>query len=184
MIGIMITRRTVRRWRLAHIAAAAMLLLTGVTASAGEAGTRASLDRDVLPLLKAHCVKCHGPIKPKGKLNLSNPRSMARGGSSGAVVVPGNPDESPLWDLVSSDEMPPKPEEPLSGNDKAILRRWIEGGAAGLPDAASAARTAPGADHWAFAAAGSPHAAHRSATEAASALRSIASSSGRSRTAG
>ena len=46
-------------------------------------------------------MKCHGPIKPKGKLNLSNPRSMARGGASGPVVVRGNPDESTLWDQVS-----------------------------------------------------------------------------------
>src|SRR5262249_51881476 len=61
-----------------------------------------SLERDVLPLLKAHCVKCHGPIKPKGKLNLSGPRSMARGGASGPIVEPGRPDDSMMWDVVSS----------------------------------------------------------------------------------
>ena len=129
-----------------------MLLLASVSAHGGEADAPPNLDRAILPLLKAHCVKCHGPNKPKGKLNLSNPRSMARGGSSGPIVVPGQLDESPLWDLVSSEEMPPKPEEPLSGTEKATLRLWIEGGAEGLPDTASAARTAPGADHWAFAA--------------------------------
>ncbi len=47
--------------------------------------------------------------------------------------------------------MPPKPEAPLSAAEKQALRRWIERGAAGLPDAALAARTSPGSDHWAFA---------------------------------
>ncbi len=106
---------------------------------------------DVQALFKARCVKCHGPLRPKGKLNLSSPRSIARGGSSGPVVVPGKLDESALWDRVEADEMPPDPDEPLSVDEKAVLRRWIEHGAAGMPDAATAARTAPGADLWAFA---------------------------------
>ncbi len=130
---------------------AALMLAASVEARGGEAETRPELDRDILPLLKAHCAKCHGPIKPKGKLNLSGPKAIARGGSSGPVVVRGHPDESPLWDQVASDEMPPRPEEPLSADEKAALRRWIEGGAEGLPDAAKAAHSAPESDHWAFA---------------------------------
>ena len=51
---------------------------------------------------------------------------------AGRSVVAGQPDESALWDQVSSGEMPPKPEEPLSADEKAMLRRWIERGAAGL----------------------------------------------------
>ena len=133
----------------------AMLAASG-DARGGEADARPELDRDILPVLKARCVKCHGPIKPKGKLNLSSPRSMARGGSNGPVVVRGNPDESTLWDQVSSDAMPPGPEEPLSADEKAILRRWIEGGATGLPDAPTARRSAPESDHWAFAAPARP----------------------------
>ncbi len=38
------------------------------------------LEIDILPLLKARCLKCHSPLKSKGKLNLSSPRSLARGG--------------------------------------------------------------------------------------------------------
>ena len=105
----------------------------------------------MLPLLKARCLKCHGPLKPKGKLNLSSARSLARGGANGAVVVPGNLDESTLWDLVANDEMPPEPDEPLSGEEKNTLRRWIQEGARNLPSAAEVSRTAQGSDHWAFA---------------------------------
>ena len=114
------------------------------------------LERDVLPLLKVRCLKCHSPLKSKGKLNLSSPRSLARGGSSGPVIVPGDLDESTLWDLVSNDEMPPKPEEPLSADEKSLLRRWIEQGARNLPSAAEVRGASPSTDHWAFAPAASP----------------------------
>jgi hypothetical protein len=119
-------------------------------ASGGEAPARPSLEQDILPLLKARCQKCHGPVKPKGKLNLSSARSLARGGKSGPAVVPGNLDESLLWDLVSNDEMPPHPEEALSSDQKGLLRRWIEQGARNLPSAALVSRSAPETDHWAF----------------------------------
>ena len=133
-------------------------LLAGFTPWTTARGAEAhpGLERDVLPLLKAHCLKCHGPIKPKGKLNLSSARSLARGGASGAVVVPGNPDESTLWDLVANDEMPPEPDEPLSDDEKNTLRRWIEEGARNLPSVVEVNRTAPGSDHWAFAPSSSP----------------------------
>ena len=117
---------------------------------------RPSLEADVQPLLKARCIKCHAPLKPKGKLNLSSARSLARGGESGPAVVPGSLEESVLWEKVASDEMPPKPEEPLSASEKATLRQWIEQGAAGLPRAADLKAAGPGADHWAFAPASRP----------------------------
>ena len=96
-------------------------------------------------------MKCHGPNKPKGNLNLASPRATARGGDGGPAVVAGRLDDSPLGEPVSGGDMPPKPEEPLSGDDKAMIRRWIERGAAGLPDAAEAARATAVSDHWAFA---------------------------------
>jgi hypothetical protein len=118
---------------------------------ASQADPRPSLESDILPLFKVHCVKCHGPIKPKGKLNLSNARSVARGGSSGPVIVAGSPEQSTLWDLVSTDGMPPEPEVPLSEADKSILRRWIEQGAGRLPTGAEVKGSAAATDHWAFA---------------------------------
>jgi Protein of unknown function (DUF1553)/Protein of unknown function (DUF1549)/Planctomycete cytochrome C len=118
--------------------------------------THPAMQSDVLPLLKARCLKCHSPLKSKGKLNLSGPRSLARGGSSGPVIVPGNLDESILWDLVSNGKMPPKPDEPLSTDEKNLLRRWIEQGARDLPSALDVRGTSPVNDHWAFAPITSP----------------------------
>ena len=72
------------------------------------------------------------------------------------MIAPGNPDESQLWELVSNDEMPPRPEEPLAASEKALLLRWIEQGASNLPSAAEVRQTAPGTDHWAFGPAARP----------------------------
>jgi hypothetical protein len=100
-----------------------------------------------MPLLKARCVKCHGPAKREGKLNLASPRGIARGGKDGAVVVPGKPDESLLTERVEAGEMPPK--EPLSASEQTLLRRWVASGAPGLPIVRPEDPEA--ADHWAFA---------------------------------
>ena len=104
------------------------------------------LARDVLPVLKAHCVRCHGPAKIEGQLNLSLATGIRRGGENGAAITGGNPDASLLWQRVSTDEMPP--EEPLSAEDKETLRLWIAGGAPGLP--AEVAAEPDGEEHFAF----------------------------------
>ena len=52
-----------------------------------------------MPLLKARCVKCHGPAKREGKLSLATPKGMARGGKHGELIVPGRPDD--LWQPVA-----------------------------------------------------------------------------------
>jgi Protein of unknown function (DUF1553)/Protein of unknown function (DUF1549)/Planctomycete cytochrome C len=105
-----------------------------------------SLKPSVRTIFRAHCVKCHGPLKHEAELDLSTPRSITRGGEDGAVIVAGNPDDSLMWQKLAADEMPP--EDPLSADDKALVRRWIQGGARGLPSAEEAASGGP--DHWAF----------------------------------
>ena len=66
---------------------AAVLAVFATIVRGAEPQAGPSLEHDILPLLKARCLKCHGPLKPKGKLNLSSARSLARGGESGPVVV-------------------------------------------------------------------------------------------------
>lgn len=105
-----------------------------------------SFDRDIRPLLKQHCVKCHGPLNPAARLNLSLPATLARGGDSGPAIVPGQPAVSLLWQRVERDEMPEQ--EPLSSTDKALLQRWIAAGAPGLP--AANTDSADAELHWAF----------------------------------
>ncbi|MFO0871104.1 MAG: PSD1 and planctomycete cytochrome C domain-containing protein [Pirellulales bacterium] len=108
--------------------------------------------RDIRPLLRNRCVKCHGPLRQEGKLNLSVTAGIARGGEGGAVIVPGQPKASRLWQLIERDEMPEG--APLSDDEKDVVKLWIAAGAPGLPqwgDAIAADDT-----HWAFRKLGRP----------------------------
>ena len=86
-------------------------------------------DRHVAPLFAKHCLECHDAAIKKGELDLSHKASAVAGGESGKVVVPGKVSQSLLWELVSSDDMP-KDRPPLSPEEKASLRKWIDSGAA------------------------------------------------------
>jgi hypothetical protein len=109
------------------------------------AAAEVTLEGDVLPLLKARCVKCHGPAKRESELNLASPRGLARGGETGLAVDRARPLESLVWRRISDDEMPP--DGPLSDDERAILRRWLESGQKGLPTLDG---DSDPVDHWAF----------------------------------
>ncbi|MBY0229736.1 MAG: DUF1549 domain-containing protein [Gemmataceae bacterium] len=80
-----------------------------------------SFVRDVAPLLRAHCVKCHAGPKPRGGLDVTRP------GSIGRALVPGDAAQSPLFALVRDRKMPPG--KPLGEQEAETLRRWIAAGA-------------------------------------------------------
>src|SRR6184192_547547 len=70
----------------------------------------ASLYKDqIQPLLKKSCLVCHSGKILQGGLDLSARESLLRGGENGAVVVPGNPDASYLYKLVSHQKEPGMP---------------------------------------------------------------------------
>ena len=114
--------------------------------SMGAASEDASeYDRQIAPLLKAHCVKCHGPAKQEKGLNLSTAGDISRGNDEGAVIVPHDLEASRLWKQVQSDEMPP--DAPLDVSQKAVIQHWILKGARGL------SMNSAGHDsvqHWSF----------------------------------
>jgi hypothetical protein len=124
--------------------AALSILASAASASSAERPPR--LEYDVLPVLKTHCVKCHGPAKREARLSLNSPLGLAHGGESGRVVEPGRPDDSLLWQRIAAGEMPP--DQPLPVRERELLRAWIAGGAPGLPDPQ---RIDPQQiEHWAF----------------------------------
>lgn len=84
---------------------------------------------EVAPILAVRCLECHGPTSRQGGFDLSHRDRLAAGGSGGATVVAGKSDDSPLWLHVESDAMPPDG-PPLSAAEKAVLKRWIDAGAA------------------------------------------------------
>ncbi|MEK6259803.1 MAG: PSD1 and planctomycete cytochrome C domain-containing protein [Planctomycetota bacterium] len=83
----------------------------------------------VAPLLEANCFKCHGATKQEGGLDLRRKRTMLKGGDSGAAIVDGKPDESLLVEKIDKGEMPPPKEGKLEEAERALIRRWVAGGA-------------------------------------------------------
>lgn len=89
-----------------------------------------TFERDIRPILKAHCFHCHGEgEKAKGGVDLRLRRLMLTRSDSGIVLVPGKPEESQLIQMVESGEMP-KGEKKLAPEQIQKLKRWVETGAA------------------------------------------------------
>jgi hypothetical protein len=89
-------------------------------------------EKEIEPILVNKCAFCHSGNVKEGKLDLSSYDTMMRGGKRGPAVVPNKSAESPLVKLASKDIrpfMPPKSEEPLTPNELALLKLWIDQGA-------------------------------------------------------
>ncbi|MDB6032515.1 MAG: Planctomycete cytochrome [Verrucomicrobiales bacterium] len=98
------------------------------------APVQVDFDRDILPLFERSCFKCHGPERPKGKFRLDQRAAALKGGENGVDILPGQGSKSPLVHyvagLVPDMEMPPKGKgEPLTPEQIALLRAWIDQGA-------------------------------------------------------
>ena len=105
------------------------------SAVAGSAAAAEPIDfeRDVRPIFKAHCVKCHGAEKSQGGLRLDGAAGAFLPTDSGTpAIMPGKTDESELLRRVASEDaaerMPPEG-DPLSVAETSTLRRWIAAGA-------------------------------------------------------
>ena len=85
--------------------------------------------RDVQPLLKVRCQRCHSATTRKGGLDLSTSAGLLRGSESGRVLVPGKPSESRLWEVLHEGEMPPPGNQALTESQVELLERWIAQGA-------------------------------------------------------
>jgi hypothetical protein len=106
----------------------------------------------VAPILERRCLHCHGDLTHKGNLSLSTAAAAFKGGDSGAAVVPGKPEESVLLDMIGGDppEMPQK-DKPLSKQEVASIRSWIERGAPWPAGLSLNDRRFEGQRWWAFA---------------------------------
>ena len=113
----------------------------------------------IRPVLVEHCYSCHSEKSEKirGGLRLDTREDLLRGGTSGAVIVPGDPDASLFIKAIRyKDEelqMPPK-DKKLSDEQIANFEAWVKMGA---PDPRASAGPKSLTDiaeartkHWAF----------------------------------
>lgn len=82
----------------------------------------------IAPILKQHCVECHGGESAKGGFSLNTRELFLEDG----MAVPGKPDESHFLQLVTSDDpdtqMPPKDRPRVPAEKVMLLRQWIDSG--------------------------------------------------------
>jgi len=101
-------------------------------ASAATSDAATLFHREVLPILREACIRCHGE-KDKGGLKLNTREAALRGGDSEVpAIVPGDPAASELIKRLHTDDedwiMPPTGER-LSQAQIARLEAWIRDGA-------------------------------------------------------
>lgn len=122
-----------------HSLIAGLLCIAALPSFAPAAGADAKpIDfvKQIQPLLETNCVSCHNPKKAKGDYILSTKKEAFESGEHGPNIVAKDPAKSPLYKLTAlaeddDDLMPPKKSGgPLKPAEVALLKSWIEQGAA------------------------------------------------------
>jgi hypothetical protein len=113
--------------------------------------------RDIRPILEAHCYECHGAKKVKNGLRLDVRVAALKGGDGGAPIVPGDSEHSLLVRRIrglDGEDRMPKDGDPLTAAQVALIRAWIDQGAAWPEEPGAAAAAAPAIEsrntHWAY----------------------------------
>ena len=110
-----------------------------VETSLVAAGRLVSFSKQVAPIIAQRCLACHNARTAKGRLNMESFANIMKGGESGAAVVANKLEDSPLYTTVEDHSMP-KDADPLTPEQIATIKKWIETGArldAGIPAMAS-----------------------------------------------
>jgi mono/diheme cytochrome c family protein len=115
------------------------------SARAGDAGVE-FFETNVRPILVEHCYECHSvrSKEPGGGLLLDSRQGWQKGGESGAVILPGKPDDSRLVMAVryTNDALQMPPTGKLPAAAIAGLEAWVSKGAPDPRDQAGPKETA------------------------------------------
>ena len=113
--------------------------------------------RRVWPLFQEKCLACHGndEKKIKGGYDMRTQNSAMKGGESEKKsIIPGRPEDSPLY-LASTrqhtddwEPMPPKEADKLYSEQLGWIKTWIAGGAPWPDESKRSAITKANAEKW------------------------------------
>jgi len=126
-----------------HISIICVLILVGLFISCQDQGDEITAPipppadvvswNDVSPIFQSECVSCHGG---SGGLYLDTYANAIAGGNFGAVIIPGDADNSLLYQLLegSAQGLPQMPQGgSISNNNKKTIEDWIDDGALESP---------------------------------------------------
>ena len=111
----------------------AILCFATPCAGFGQDSKTTFFETKIRPVLVQNCYECHstGSKAIKGGLKLDSKSSTLKGGDGGAVIVPGKPEESPLYLAIKyqsdAENMPPKGK--LADTVISDFKTWITDGA-------------------------------------------------------
>jgi len=107
-------------------------------------------NKQIKPILAARCFSCHSALRQEGGLRLDAASLLKKGGDSGQAITDGKSAQSLLIEKVTAedpDERMPPEGEPLTSEQIALLRTWIDQGASAPDDEPIPADPRK---HWAF----------------------------------
>ena len=106
---------------------------TPAVAPAGDPAF-ALFNDSVHPIFEARCLNCHDASAHKGGLDLSTRAAILKGGESGPMIVPGDPEKSLLIKLIRHEAEPymPHKADKMPEGEIAKLVEWVKLGA-GIP---------------------------------------------------
>jgi mono/diheme cytochrome c family protein len=116
-----------------------------------NATPRVDFETQILPIFAQSCLQCHGPKAQMGQLRLDDKRLAIGGGLSKRAIVPGDSAASTLYQRVAGhgdQARMPMGGQPLSSEQIALIKHWIDGGAS-WPDS-TARGPASIQKHWAY----------------------------------
>ncbi|MGE0887266.1 MAG: PSD1 and planctomycete cytochrome C domain-containing protein [Blastocatellales bacterium] len=135
-----------------------LLPMTGIFARSirrDQSQTKVDFIREIQPIFAASCNKCHGGAKASGQLKLDVKALAMKGGISGPVIRPGSSKESRLVHRIlgeGGEQRMPLGGTPLTAEQIALIKRWIDEGADWPEDTQSSNNNQSSAipQHWAF----------------------------------
>jgi hypothetical protein len=110
------------------------ILLVVVSCTIEPTVDKVDFATQIKPLLKDRCVNCHNSNALFGHLNLENRAYAFRERPDGAVIIPGNAEQSRFYLVLTLPEgerkaMPPTGHR-IPPEEVILLKRWIDEGAA------------------------------------------------------
>ena len=102
-----------------------------------DASSKVDFEKHVLPILERSCFECHSSKmkKPKGGIRLDDLEAIREKSQTDNLVLPHKASKSALVKSISrkpsDDDLMPPPNDgkPLSVDEIALIRRWVEEGA-------------------------------------------------------
>lgn len=87
-----------------------------------------SFSNDVFPIVQNRCINCHGGDRIEEGLDMTTYAGILAGSVNGAVVIPGDAENSLFVELVASQKMPKRGAK-LTPAMVQLFRDWVNQGA-------------------------------------------------------